>query len=143
MSKKVVVTSDVIVEKGDKILLEIRGVEPFKGMFCLPGGKHEKNEKIEETAIREVKEETSLDVELTDILGVYSDVKRDPRFHSISVVFIAKVKSGTAKAGSDAVDVKWIKIKDVDFNKLAFDHAKIINDYIKWCSKRGTYWSSR
>ena len=86
--------------------------EPFKDYLGLPGGFVNVGETIEEAARREVKEETSLDVELTNILGVYSDPKRDPRGHIMSTVFVGEVvtdenvKSKTL--ASDGVLVGWI-----------------------------------
>lgn len=79
---------DVIIQQESTILLARRKKDPFKGYLGLPEGFVNIGETIEEAARRELKEETSLDVELTDILGVYSDPKRDPRGHIISTVFI-------------------------------------------------------
>ncbi len=128
--KKITLTADIIIEYPDgSIILAKRGSEPFKGHFGLPGGKMEENgETIEETAVREAKEETGLNIELTGIVGVYSKPGRDPRGRFISVVYTAKIVGGTLKAGSDAAEV----IKTLNFanHKLAFDHNRIIEDYI-------------
>ncbi|MCS7123632.1 MAG: NUDIX hydrolase, partial [Candidatus Aenigmarchaeota archaeon] len=91
MHESIVVASDVIVRNNDKILIVKRGKQPYKGMFCLPGGRHEKGETIEETALREVREEACIEIELKEILGVYSSTDRDPRFHALTVVFIANL----------------------------------------------------
>lgn len=141
--QSIIVAADVIVENEGKILIIRRGGEPYKGMRCLPGGRHEEGERIEETAIREIKEETALDIELTDILGVYSDPNRDPRWHAMSVVFIAKVKGGEAKAGNDAASIEWIEANKIELDQLAFDHGKVIKDYLEWCDKKDTFWSSK
>ena len=90
---------------------------------------------------REILEETNLSIESTDILGVYSDPKRDPRRHKISVIFIVRVISGKAKAGDDAESVEWLSINNK--KNLAFDHNKILEDYRKWRKAKGTYWSSK
>ena len=90
---------------------------------------------------RELQEETNLQIEPIDILGVYSDPRRDPQGHRISVTFIARVIDGQEKAADDAETIKWISIEDqVD---LAFDHNKILNDYKQWRKTKGTYWSSK
>lgn len=141
--QSMVVAADVIVEDKGKILIIKRGAEPYKGMPSLPGGRHKEGEKIEETAMREIKEETGLDIELTDILGVYSDPNRDPRWHTMSVVFIARVKNGEAKAGDDAASVEWIEANKIELDQLAFDHGKVIKDYLEWCDKKDTFWSSK
>jgi ADP-ribose pyrophosphatase YjhB (NUDIX family) len=134
---------DVIIESNDKIVLIKRGTEPFKGMIAIPGGHMELGETIENAAKREAKEETSLDIELIDILGVYSDPKRDPRKHSIATVFIGKPIKGGLKPGSDAKKALWVDINEINLHELAFDHKKILTDYFKWREKKGTYWSTK
>ena len=84
---------DVIIQQDSEVLFAKRKKEPFKGYLGLPGGFVNIGETIEEAARREVKEETSLDIELTDILGVYSDPQRDPRGHIMSTVFIGWIPS--------------------------------------------------
>jgi ADP-ribose pyrophosphatase YjhB (NUDIX family) len=145
--KNPIPTVDTIIQKDSQILFVERKKDPFKGFLVFPGGFVNEGEKIEDAALREVKEETSLLVELVDILGVYSDPARDPRGHIMSTVFIGKISSNNkdeAKAGDDARALKWVDIDNVDRQNLGFDHKKIISDYNKWRqSNRGTYWSSR
>lgn len=140
-------TVDTIIQKVSRILLVKRKNEPFKGYFALPGGFVNKGEKVEEAARREVKEETSLDIELVDILGVYSDPDRDPRGHIMSTVFIGKISNNKQKvealAQNDAAEVGWISLEEIDSTNLAFDHKKIITDYISWQRSGGTFWSSK
>lgn len=81
--KNPIPTVDVIIEKGDKIVLVERSIEPFRGKLALVGGHVEYGETVENAAVRETREETGLNIELTDILGVYSNPKRDPRGHRI------------------------------------------------------------
>ena len=134
---------DVIIEKDDKIALIERGVEPFKGMLAIPGGYIEYGETVEHAAVREAKEETSLDVKLISLLGVYSNPKRDPRKKSIAIAFIGKPIGGKLKAGDDAADAFWFKINKIESKEFAFDHKKILTDYLKWKKKKGTYWSTK
>jgi ADP-ribose pyrophosphatase YjhB (NUDIX family) len=143
MYKNPIPTVDIIIEKDDKIVLITRKNEPFKGMLALPGGFIDEGDLVEDTAIREAKEETSLDVELKEILGVYSIPERDPRGHLMSTVFIAKPISGIIKGGDDAASAAWFKIDDKILNELSFDHKKIVSDYLKWKGKKGTYWSKK
>lgn len=134
---------DTIIERKGKIVVVKRKKDPFKNMLALPGGFVKLGETVENAAIREAKEETSLDVELKAILGVYSDPKRDPRGQVISIVFIAKPVGGELKSGSDAKEASWMSLKDIKSQKFAFDHEKIIQDYLKWKRKGKTYWSSK
>lgn len=136
-------TVDIIIEKDDKVVLIRRKNEPFKGKLAIPGGFVNEGELIEDRAVKEAKEETSLDVRLEQILGVYSIPDRDPRGHLMTTVFIAKPISGEVKGGDDAAEASWFKIDDKILNELSFDHKKILKDYLKWKKKRGTYWSTK
>jgi 8-oxo-dGTP diphosphatase len=123
-------TVDVIIEFPDgEIVLVKRGIEPFKGHWAIPGGHVESGETVEQAAVREIKEETGLNVRLDGIAGVYSDPNRDPRGHTASVVYHAVPTGGIMAAETDAEDV--IKTKDIFKYPLAFDHKKILEDWIK------------
>jgi len=121
-------TVDIIIEMEDKIVLIYRKNYPFG--WAIPGGFVDYGETLESAAIREAKEETNLDIELLYLLGCYSDPKRDPRFHTITIVFVAKGK-GELKAKDDAKLAKLFKIEEIPWDDLAFDHAKILKDYLK------------
>lgn len=143
MYKNPAVTIDIIIEKSNKIVLIRRKKDPFKNKLAFPGGFVNYWETAEAAALREAKEETSLDVKLTNILGVYSDPKRDPRKHNITTVFIAKFTKGSLKGRDDASEAIWIAIKNIKPDSLAFDHSKILKDYLKWKKHKGTYWSTK
>ena len=122
-------TVDAIILIDGKLLLIRRGKEPFKGQYALPGGFVEYGERVEEAVEREVLEETGLNAEVSDFLGVYSAPDRDPRGHTISVVFYLEKIGGQLSAGDDAAEVKLFDLGDLP--ELAFDHSEIINDFIK------------
>ncbi|MGH7909850.1 MAG: NUDIX domain-containing protein [Thermodesulfobacteriota bacterium] len=136
-------TVDVILQSGSKILMIRRKKEPFKNRLALPGGFIDEGETAEEAAKREILEETSLEVEPIEILGVYSDPKRDPRKHIMSVVFVGIVTGGTEKPGDDAQGIEWKELDELNASELAFDHMQIIRDYVTWKKSGGTYWSSK
>ena len=135
---------DIILEKDDRLLVVLRKKDPFKGSLAIPGGFMKEGERVEDAATREMLEETNLNIEPIDILGVYSAPNRDPRGHVVSIVFIAKIISGNAKAGDDADSFEWLTIEDLIKNKrVAFDHIKILEDYREWKVSGGTFWSSK
>ncbi|MDD5495981.1 MAG: NUDIX hydrolase [Candidatus Omnitrophica bacterium] len=121
-------TVDAIIEVGGKVVLIQRSNPPFG--WALPGGFVDYGESLEDAVVREAREETGLD--LTDVrqFHTYSDPERDPRFHTIGTVFTAKAK-GVPKAGDDAAALKLVDLKDISRIDLAFDHKKILEDYIR------------
>lgn len=140
-------TVDVIIEQNSRILMIRRKNDPYKGCLALPGGFVDEGERIEDAARREANEETSLSIHLVDILGVYSDPKRDPRGHLISTVFVGIVPNDNlsveASAQDDASEVEWINLEAIKKNNIAFDHKKILFDYKVWKESGGTFWSSK
>jgi ADP-ribose pyrophosphatase YjhB (NUDIX family) len=125
-------TVDIIIEltreDGQEGIILIKRKNPPFG-WALPGGFVDYGETLEAAAVREAKEETALDITLTEQLHTYSDPERDPRQHTISTVFIAKGK-GTPIARDDAVAINVFTEKEIDFS-LAFDHERILSDYFK------------
>jgi 8-oxo-dGTP diphosphatase len=136
-------TVDVILQRDSKVLMVRRKKDPFKDHLALPGGFVNEGETVEEAMKREAMEETSLEVEPFDILGVYSDPKRDPRKHIVTVVFIGIIVGGSSKAGDDAASIEWIKIADFERQQIAFDHVQILHDYCQWRKSGGTFWSTK
>ena len=121
-------TVDVVIEIGDRIVL-IRRRNPPHG-WALPGGFIDAGERVGDAARREAREETALEVELTDVLGVYSDPTRDPRGPTISTVFIGRA-TGVPQAGDDAAGVALFGADDLPA-PLDFDHAQILADYFRF-----------
>ena len=122
------VTVDAVIIKNNSIILIRRKNEPFKNFWALPGGFVEYNETVEHAVIREAREETGLDVKVVKLIGVYSEPERDPRGHTVSVVFLCSVVGGDLKADTDARDVRKFNINSLDDLKLAFDHDRILRD---------------
>jgi len=120
---------DVVIELLDRpgrpiVLIERKG--PPAG-HALPGGFMDIGETVEDAARREVREETGLDVRLTRLLGVYSDPARDPRGHTVSIVFVGTA-TGVPRAGDDAGAV--LVTDPARTPALAFDHGRILGDYL-------------
>ena len=117
-------TVDIIIElKGGIVLIERKNV-PFG--WALPGGFVDYGESLEQAALREALEETSLKITLKQQFKTYSDPGRDSRHHTISTVFIATAE-GSPQAGDDAGKADIFMQQNLP--DLAFDHAKILADY--------------
>lgn len=127
-SKTPLIAVDAIIVKDDCVVLIKRKNPPFQDYYALPGGCVEIGEYVEEAVVREVKEETGLEVQVERFSGIYDDPNRDPRGHVISIAYICKVIGGELKADSDAKDVSCMPIKEIKKIELAFDHAKILAD---------------
>lgn len=123
------VTVDGIILEDGMILLIKRGNAPFKGKWALPGGFVEYGEKTEDAVVREVFEETGLKTKISRLVGVYSDPKRDPRGHTVTIVYTLEICSGNMKNGDDASDIK--KFNTDNLPELSFDHNRIIQDVLR------------
>jgi 8-oxo-dGTP diphosphatase len=101
-----------------KILLEKRRNDPGKGKWSVPGGLVELGEDIEQTVVREVKEETGLDVEKPEHIDIVNNVTKDEngsvRYHFVIVDYFLKLKGGAAEASSDAEEVRWVALDEVE-----------------------------
>ncbi len=122
-------TVDVVIELPGRGVVLIERKNPPPG-WALPGGFVDEGETLEEAAVREALEETSLNVRLKAQLHAYSDPKRDPRFHTISVVFVAEAE-GEPVGRDDARKAAVFTEDDLPVI-LAFDHARILKDYFRW-----------
>jgi len=129
--KNPIPTVDVIIEVESKGIVLIKRKNPPYG-WALPGGFVDYGESLEEGAVREAKEETDLDVTLTQQLHTYSNPDRDPRHHSISTVYVGKAK-GILQAKDDAIEIGVFNESNLPA-EIAFDHRSILNDY--FISKR-------
>ncbi len=120
-------TVDLIIEYNGGIILIKRKNPPYG--WALPGGFVDYGESLETAAVREAREETGLDVELVRQFHAYSEPERDSRFHTITIVYIARAK-GLPRAGDDAADV-GVFTRDNLPEDIAFDHRDILMDYFE------------
>ena len=127
-------TDGGIVAEDGRIVLVKRRNEPHG--FALPGGFVDEGEYVENAAIREMREETALSVCLLGVLGVYSRPDRDPRRHTMTVVFAGVPRDpGALQAGDDAGSAFWCDPENLP-SPMCFDHSGIITDFLAW--RRGT-----
>lgn len=128
------VTVDVVVmcrfEHQTKVLLIQRGNEPFKNRWAFPGGFIEMDETLEESAVRELHEETGLQGVSLKQFGVWGDPGRDPRGRTVSVVFygFTDIKNSIVAGADDAKNAAWFKLNEIP--EMAFDHNEILNKLI-------------
>ncbi len=115
----------VLIEQG-RILLVRRRHEPFAGYYALPGGFVDYGETVETAVVRELREETGLDVAIAYLLGVYSDPARDPRGHTVSIVYRVVRQGGAVRGADDVDDARFFSLDALP--PLAFDHARIVAD---------------
>lgn len=124
------VTADCVVitlEEIPRVLLIQRGNDPFKGQWAFPGGFMNMDETAEQCAIRELKEETGLNVSLLKQIGAYSGVERDPRGRTVTVAYLALAeKPFPVEGNDDAAKAEWFALNALP--PLAFDHADILRD---------------
>ena len=122
-------TADIFIFDDEfNFILIKRGNDPYKDCWALPGGFVEYGESVETAAIREAKEETSIDVELMDLVNVYSEPDRDPRGHTVTVAYTARGDFSSKRADSDAKDIGIFSKDEIDEIDIAFDHRQIIED---------------
>lgn len=127
-------TTDGIVEIYDA-LDKFRGIVLIQRKYtplglALPGGFVDIGESVEESLLREMREEISLDVTIIELLGVYSDPKRDARFHTASIVYICKAY-GVPIGADDAKEASIVALEDLNLNDFVFDHGAILRDYLQ------------
>ncbi|MFB3764966.1 MAG: NUDIX domain-containing protein [Methanotrichaceae archaeon] len=119
---------DSVIFYRDGIMLIQRKNPPYEGRYALPGGFVEVGETVEDAVRREAKEETGLDIELLCLVGVYSEPRRDPRGHVVSICYLAQ-GAGELRYGSDAKSAEVFRPDNLP--PLAFDHEKIISDALR------------
>ncbi|WP_455076364.1 NUDIX domain-containing protein [Prevotella koreensis] len=132
------VTADCIVfacqNEKTQVLLIKRGSEPCKDMWALPGGFMNIDESVEEAAIRELKEETGIDVKEVTQVGAYSKVDRDPRERVITIAFYTVIDNPVKAVGQDdAKQAEWFTLDNLP--TLAFDHSEILSAAIGMLKK--------
>ncbi len=122
------ITVDGVLMIDGQLVLIRRGRDPFKGLLALPGGFVDYGERVEEAILRELREETGMEGRIIDVIGIYSAPERDPRGHTISIVFHLAPSGGSLKAGDDADAVGLYDPSELP--DLAFDHGSILSEFL-------------
>ncbi len=121
-------TTGAIIEKDNKILLTKRNIEPFKGYWCLPGGHIEYFEPAEQAIIREIKEETGLNLE-GKFAGYHDEIIPEINWHAVFLVFKGTVAGKEKKCEVEVQEMRWFSKEDALKQKLAFKHFDAIKKY--------------
>ena len=118
----------ILLNKKKDVILIRRKNPPFQGQFALPGGFVDVGETVENSCIREAKEETNVDVKIIRLIGVFSDPKRDPRGHNVTVAYLCEPSTSDEKpkALDDAASLEIMPLSKISSLTLAFDHKEII-----------------
>ena len=118
-----------------KVLLVMRANEPARGKWGLPGGVVELGERVDDAVIREVKEETGLNVRPIRMLTVYDSIVRDEeqkvRFHYVLVEMLCEVDHGSPEALSDALDVRWVPLDELDSVDLTSGAKRLLEQVVR------------
>jgi 8-oxo-dGTP diphosphatase len=121
--EKPVVGVGALISDGERYLLIKRAAEPDAGFWSVPGGLVEVGERAEDAAVREAKEETGLDVEVVELLGVVDKIVRDEdsriKFHFVIVDYLVRPKGGSLQAASDALEARWVKAEEIPSYELS------------------------
>jgi 8-oxo-dGTP diphosphatase len=127
MHKQPALAADCVVfDRDGRLLLIRRKNPPFQGQYALPGGFVEYGERMEDAALRELKEETGIDGKLIRLVGVYSRPDRDPRGHCVSAAYRIEAGDQLPVAADDAAEAEFVA--DYRKERLAFDHDEIVAD---------------
>lgn len=115
----------VILMNNQQIVLVKRKYEPRKGMWSLPAGFMEFGETTEQTAVREAKEETNLDIKVTDLFGVFPGFD-DPRVNVVVIVYHCEIVNGQMKPGDDASEVRFFPLNGLPADVAFTAHRRIL-----------------
>lgn len=123
------VAVNAIIEKDESIFLVKRSIEPFKGLWSLPGGFIEYNETVEEALVREVEEETGLKIKPIRVVSVYSNPIRSPVKHVITICYHCTVLGGALKFSDESMEARFFALDQLP-KEMAFDHRNIVEEFL-------------
>jgi ADP-ribose pyrophosphatase YjhB (NUDIX family) len=121
----------IVIDKG-AILLVKRDREPAKGQWSLPGGRVERGESLREAVVREVREETGIDVDVEGLIGIAERIVRDDdgdiEFHYVILDYVAAARSNAVKAGDDVSEVRWVPVGEMADMHLTAGLLEFLSD---------------
>jgi ADP-ribose pyrophosphatase YjhB (NUDIX family) len=121
----------IVIDKG-AILLVKRDREPAKGQWSLPGGRVERGESLREAVVREVREETGIDVDVEGLIGIAERIVRDDdgdiEFHYVILDYVATARSTAVKAGDDVSEARWVPVGEMADMHLTAGLLEFLSD---------------
>ena len=126
--KGFLLVADALTTIDNKIVLVKRKYPPFKGYWAIPGGLVAMEETVEQSALRELKEETGINGEILGLVGVFSELGRDPRNRSVCICYHCSAKNAPLESTEEAEEVALFPLDQLP--ELAFDHKKIISTFL-------------
>ncbi|MFA6254766.1 MAG: NUDIX hydrolase [Patescibacteria group bacterium] len=130
----ILTVDSLIINKKGEVLMIKRNYFPFVGFWVLPGGHVKYGERVETALKREIFEETNLKIKSYTLFGVYSDPKRDPRYHTVSLAYFCQSINSRLKGNRESTAHNFFPLNKLP-KDIGFDHRKIINDFKKWNNK--------
>jgi len=131
--------ASILVLRDNKALLVKRGREPSKGLWALPGGRHEPGETLEQTAARELFEETGLRADRLEFIRNLEIIRRNEKGeilrHYLLDLFMVKAFSGALVAGDDADAVAWVGHRELDQYEMTRDSRSILEEFLEYPAK--------
>ncbi len=124
------VTCGVIIRKGNKVLLTKRNIAPYKNYWCLPGGHVDWGETVEAAAVREVKEETGLNIK-PKFFKYYDEIIPKIKWHAVTFTFISKATGPIKIDRGEVKEFKWFTEKEINKLKIAFKNKHELKDYFR------------
>jgi len=126
----------VLIRDGSRYLIVKRAAEPDAGLWSIPGGLVEVGEETKDAAIREAKEETGLEVDIVDVLGVVDRIVKDDeariKYHFVIVDYLAEPRGGFMRAASDALEAKWVRVGDLPHFDLTPTLVELLKRVAIW-----------
>lgn len=126
----------VLIRDGDRYLIVKRAAEPDAGLWSIPGGLVEVGEGTKDAAIREAKEETGLEVDIVDVLGVVDRIVRDDasriKYHFVIIDYLAEPRGGLMRAASDALEAKWVRAEELPHFDLTPTLVELLKRVAIW-----------
>ena len=126
----------VLICDGDRYLIVKRAAEPDAGLWSIPGGLVEVGEGTKDAAIREAKEETGLEVDIVDVLGVVDRIVRDDasriKYHFVIIDYLAEPRGGLMRAASDALEAEWVRVEELPYFDLTLTLVELLKRVAIW-----------